>query len=775
MKLENQLSPHDQKLVSKLHDFVPNRVFDAHAHLQHADHFAPDNGLPFLPAGTGIGWEEYREQVLRWLPATTLEALFFGFPRVGNDRPAINEWLQGEANKSPGNRALALTSAGDDPQAVAAQIEQLGMVGMKPYHIYAERPDTMNASLEEFVPEWMWEICHGINGVLMIHLVRERALADEGNQKALRRLCLAYPNCRVVLAHVARSFNYRHGLEGLRSMQELDNVWVDTSAVCEAPAMREAIRVLGSHRVLFGTDYPVSNFRGTCTAAGDSFAWLYSDTAPPGTVPPGGEMTYVGLESLLGLREACEDSGLTTTDVQDIFYNNAQRLLAPHLLSEQPARSASGPERWSAARNKISGGTGLLSKRAEMFDPATWPSYFSRCSGCEVWDMEGRHFIDFAGGVGAILLGYADPDVTRAVRRRLDLGTYCTLVSPDEPELAELLLDLHPWASRVRYARGGGEALGIAVRIARAATNRSGIAFCGYHGWQDWYLAANLGDSAALDGHLLPGLEPLGVPRELRGTSVGFRYNDLASFEEALDRMDGRLAAVVMEPMRYNAPENDFLHRVAKRCRDAGGVFIVDEVTSGWRYGFPGALANFELDPDIAVYAKAMSNGFPCAAVVGRSEVMDAANASFISSSYWTDGVGPAAALASIRKMRDMQVQQLVWHVGESVQARLKALGAKHPSTHFTLRGMPCSQALSFDLGENATAAKTLMIRRMLQHGFLMSSAMYLMLAHTEEHISGMLAALDETLGEIGELVQAGTLQDAVGSNGATVGFARLN
>src|SRR5262249_18639084 len=150
----------------------------------------------------------------------------------------------------------------------------------------------------------------------------------------------------------------------------------------------------------------------------------------------------------------------------------------------------------------------------------------------------------------------------------------------------------------------------------------------------------------------------LGVPRELLGTSVPFKYNDLASFDQAMEKLDGRLAGVGMEPVRSQWPKDGFLEKIAKRCRDAGGGFMVDEVTSGWRFGFAGALTKIGVQPDVVVYAKAMSNGFPCAAIVGRGEVMDAANPSFISSSYWTDGVGPAASLACIRKMRDRGVQE---------------------------------------------------------------------------------------------------------------------
>lgn len=430
----------------------------------------------------------------------------------------------------------------------------------------------------------------------------------------------------------------------------------------------------------------------------------------------------------------------------------------------------SGPDLWQYARTLISGGTGLLSKRAERFDAREWPAYFSRCSGCEVWDLDGRRFIDFAGGVGAILLGYADADVNAAVERRVSNGNYCTLVSPEEVELAELLLELHPWAGRVRFARGGGEAMAIAVRIARAATGRSGVAFCGYHGWQDWYLAANLGEDAALDGHLLPGLQPLGVPRELAGTAHGFRYNELESFETVLASLGDDLAAVVMEPMRAQWPTSGFLETVAVRCRERGAVFILDEVTSGWRYGWPGAHAPLGIEPDIAVYAKAMSNGFPAAAIVGRPEVMDAANASFISSSYWTDGIGTTAALASLRKMASLRVQSEVWRRGKALQTSLHEIAGRYPQCELEIGGMPPSPSLNFNLGPSRDTATVLLTRGMLRRGFLLGTQVYVMWAHEGGHIASFLEALEETVAEIAELVAS----SAMGTEELDPGFRRL-
>ena len=379
--------------------------------------------------------------------------------------------------------------------------------------------DTNQARIEEFAPGWMWEICHDIEGVMVLHIMRSEGIADPDNLETIERLCNKFPNCRLVLAHIARSFNYRNARTALRKLEPLDNVVVDTSAVTEVEAMRVALDSLGPQRVLFGSDYMVSELRGKCFTMGNGFSWIYSDNLPSPVVTAFEDYALVGVESLLCIREAFDIGGFNATDAQDVFHDNALRLLSPHLDSTDVPTSPSGPELWSAARESISCGTGLLSKRAESFDPSTWPAYFSRASGSFIWDSEGRRFMDFTGGAGAILLGHSDPEVNAAVRRRISLGTYSILASPDEVPLAETLLELHPWADKVRYARGGGEALSVAARIARAATGRSKIVFCGYHGWSDWYLSANLSGTEALEGHLLPGLEPHGVPSELAGTA----------------------------------------------------------------------------------------------------------------------------------------------------------------------------------------------------------------------------------------------------------------
>jgi glutamate-1-semialdehyde 2,1-aminomutase len=778
LKLVTQLNDLDQRLRDRCLDgFLPQRIYDIHSHLYHTRHFAPGTMPSFLEANRGYGLRDFAEAMARWMPGRQVEGLFFGYPRAGNNRAGENAWLREQIEPVMGqsdSRALVLAAPGDDQAEVRRLLESRVFVGIKPYRFYADVADTNEAPIESFAPEWMWELCAAFDGVLMLHIMHADGITDPRNVEAIRRLCLRHPRCRLVLAHVARSFNYRHAREGLRALVDLPNAVVDTSAVTQAGAFRAALEILGPRRVLWGSDYMVSELRGSCITQGDGFTWIHPDDASAEKLSSVGGYTLVGIESLICLREACEDCGMNAADLQDIFCDNARRLLAAHLPTESRPAHLSGPELWAQAKTKISCGTGLLSKRAHLFDPQSWPSYFSRCKGAEVWDLDGRRFTDFTGGVGAILLGYGDDAVNAALKRRVGLGTYCTLASPDEVPLAELLLALHPWAGKVRYARGGGEALSLAVRIARAATGKSGVAFCGYHGWSDWYLAANLGEDDALDGHLLPGLEPRGVPRELGGTALPFRYNDLDSFKAALARLDGKLAAVVMEPMRSELPREGFLQQVAALCRAAGAVLVMDEVTSGWRFGFPGACPNLGLEPDLAVYAKAMSNGVPCAAVVGRDSVMEAANSSFISSSYWTDGLGPAAALACIGRMKRESVQEQVWQLGESLQHSLRGLASRHATLNLKIAGMPCAPSVAFALGEQSASAKALCIRGMLARGYLFSSQLYVMWPHHAAMVQGMLAALDETLQELSLALAEGRLAQAAGPMPASTGFARL-
>ncbi len=428
------------------------------------------------------------------------------------------------------------------------------------------------------------------------------------------------------------------------------------------------------------------------------------------------------------------------------------------------------------AKTLIPGGTQLLSKRPEMFAPDQWPAYYEKASGCQIVDLDGRSYLDMSYmGIGACLLGYNDAEVTAAVVRRVQAGSMGTLNCPEEIELARLLLAIHPWAQNVRYARTGGEAMAVAVRIARAHTGRDMVAFCGYHGWHDWYLAANRTTQSggdALQGHLLPGLAPRGVPSQLAGTALPFTYNNLDQLAQIVYDHGSRLAAVVMEPTRHSEPAIGFLAGAKELCERAGAVLIFDEISIGWRLVLGGAHLRFGVEPDIAVFAKAMGNGHPMAAVVGRADTMQAAQESFISSTYWTEGVGPVAALATIRKMQRVDVPTHVAAIGRRFRAGLAQIAARH-AVPLKLSGYPAMTYLAFD-HPDSLALQTLLTVRMLQQGILAGGGFYPSLAHTEDHVDQYLAAAEAIFAELAEAVRHNDAASRIGGPIRHSGFTRL-
>lgn len=431
-----------------------------------------------------------------------------------------------------------------------------------------------------------------------------------------------------------------------------------------------------------------------------------------------------------------------------------------------------GLELWNKAKEIIPGGTQLLSKRSEMFLPEQWPSYFKKAKGVEIWDLDDNKYIDMSiMGVGTCILGYADDDVNAAVKSAIDLGSMATLNSSEEVELAELLLSLHPWAGMVRYTKTGGEAMAIAVRIARAHTEKDKVAFCGYHGWHDWYLSANLANGKNLDGHLLPGLEPKGVPRCLIGTSIPFGYNKIEKLENIISQ-NKDIGAIVMEPVRHHEPKDDFLGEVRKIASEIGAVLIFDETTSGWRMNVGGIHELYGVYPDIAVYGKAMGNGFPMAAVVGKRAIMDVAQESFISSTYWTDRIGPTASLTTINKMQENNVPSHLCKIGSSISKGWKELAKAH-GLKIDVMGIPPLATFAF-AHEEGQALHTLFTQEMLDRGFLASKSVYASYSHTEGHVSKYLENVDGVFGLIKKATENGKVRDLLRGPVAHTGFKRL-
>ena len=380
-----------------------------------------------------------------------------------------------------------------------------------------------------------------------------------------------------------------------------------------------------------------------------------------------------------------------------------------------------GQELWKIAKSIIPGGNQLLSKRAEIFLPGLWPSYYSRAKGCEIWDLDGKVYYDFAGmGVTACTLGYSDEDVDNAVKNAIDKGSMGTLNSYEEVELALKLIELHPWSEMARFARTGGEACSIAVRIARAASGKDHIAFCGYHGWHDWYLSSNLSSEENLKEQLLPGLNPKGVPQGLKGTSHPFLYNDIDSFYAVCDKYSDQIGTIIMEPQRGVKPKDNFLKKIKEYANKKSIVLIFDEVTSGFHDYLGGKHMQLEIHPDIAIFAKALGNGYPIAAIIGRRAVMDAAQNTFVSSTMWTERIGFTAGLATVNKMEKYDVQKELNIYGKAIKNGWKKISGE-TNINIKIYGLDTIPYFSFKY-QNNDELMTFYIQEMLERGFLSNS-----------------------------------------------------
>ena len=432
----------------------------------------------------------------------------------------------------------------------------------------------------------------------------------------------------------------------------------------------------------------------------------------------------------------------------------------------------SGQKLWQRAKQIIPGGNMLLSKRAEMFLPDLWPTYFSKAKGCTVWDLEGNKFIDMSiMGIGTNILGYGHPEVDEAVKKTIEAGNMSTLNCPEEVYLAEKLIELHPWADMVRFARSGGEAVAIAVRVARAAVGKSKVAICGYHGWHDWYLAANLSDDKNLAGHLLPGLEPKGVPEELRGTILPFSYNKIEELDALINSHD--IGVIVMEVIRNYEPKDNFLHKVRKLASKHGIVLIFDECTSGFRQTFGGLHKQYGVEPDMAMFGKALGNGYGITAVIGKREIMEAAQTTFISSTFWTERIGPTAALKTLEVMEQIKSWEQITQIGLSIVDKWNILANKY-ELKINISGLPTLASFSFD-SPNALAYKTLITQEMLAKGYLASTGVFVCIEHTSEIVDDFFAEIDPIFAKIKECEEGHDVMSMLKGPVCHAGFKRLN
>ncbi len=387
------------------------------------------------------------------------------------------------------------------------------------------------------------------------------------------------------------------------------------------------------------------------------------------------------------------------------------------------------------ANQIIPGISGLLGKRPEMYLPGgNWPTYYSKAKGINLWDLNGKKYYDFTMvGIGTSVLGYSDEDINKTAIKAIKSGSMTTLNPPEDLELAELLLKIHPWADSVRYARTGGEAMSVAARLSRAYTGRDKILFCGYHGWHDWYLSANLKSKKKLNEHLLPGLEPLGVPKGLKGSVIPFRFNNWEDLENVVKKNAKKCAAIIMEPCRETMPHKDYLIELRKIATENKCILIFDEITSGWRLNTGGSHLKIKVNPDVVVYGKTISNGIPMAAIIGKKEIINFVLKTFVSSSFWTERVGPSCAITFIKKHQKLKLGNKLDQIGIKIKNIWKK-AAKENDLDIEINGI--NPLATFKLHtKNWPVTITYFNQEMLKYNILASDRCYANFKHDDKSV----------------------------------------
>ena len=394
----------------------------------------------------------------------------------------------------------------------------------------------------------------------------------------------------------------------------------------------------------------------------------------------------------------------------------------------------------------------LVSKNHNMILPKLWPTYFSKTRGYNIWDLEGKKYSDLSlMGVGTNTLGYSNKYVDKAVKEVISLGNISTLNCYEEVKLAEKLLSLHPWFQKAKFARTGGEANSIAIRIARSNTQNTNVALCGYHGWHDWYLSSNIGNNSSLDRHLLKGLNPVGVPKELKNTSFTFKYGDFKGLEKLIN--EKKIGIIKMEVCRSTEPNISFLKMIRDICDKKKIILIFDECTSGFRETLGALHKKIGIHPDISIFGKALGNGYAITAILGKDSIMDSASKSFISSTFWTERIGPTAALKTLEIMEKIRSWEKITDIGKNFIKIWKKISKKN-SLNIKIEGIPSLAKFFFE--KDHLVLKTLLTQEFLKYNILGTNSIYACTSHDEGALKKYEYFLDKIFYKISNIYRDG-------------------
>ena len=400
------------------------------------------------------------------------------------------------------------------------------------------------------------------------------------------------------------------------------------------------------------------------------------------------------------------------------------------------------------AKKIIPGGNGLLSKRSEMFLPGLWPTYYKKAKGCKIWDLNNKVYYDFAGmGVTSCILGYSDNDLNNSLFKGLKSGSMCTLNATEEVDLANELIKIHKWSNMVKFCKSGGEACMVAIRIARAFTNKENIAFCGYHGWHDWYLATNMSNKNNLDNQLLPGLKTKGVSSSFKNTIKPFMYNDLNSLKKIFNKKNHNVGVIIMEPRRGAKPKKNFLKQVKSIAKKNNAILIFDEITSGFKDNYGGIHLKYKVNPDIAIFGKSLGNGYPISAIIGKKKIMQVSQETFISSTMWTDRLGFIAGAETLKKLKKYKINKVISSYGKMIKNGWDKISKKY-KIDISISGLDTVLYLKFNYPNNSEIT-TFFTQEMLKKGYLAGSQVSTSFAYNKIIINDYLKAVDKVFNRI--------------------------
>jgi glutamate-1-semialdehyde aminotransferase len=396
------------------------------------------------------------------------------------------------------------------------------------------------------------------------------------------------------------------------------------------------------------------------------------------------------------------------------------------------------------ARGVIPSATQTFSKGPNQWVRGVSPHYLTHGEGAWVWDADGNKYLDYLMALGPIILGYRNGHVDEAVRHQVDCGPIFSQMHPLEVEVAELLVNVIPCAEMVRFAKTGSDATTGALRAARGYTGRDHIAYCGYHGWHDWYIGNTTRNK--------------GVPKPVAALSHSFVYNDITSLERLFAQFPDAIAAVIMEPVGVEMPKPGFLAAVRELCVRNDTVLIFDEIITGFRLHLGGAQALFGVTPDLACFGKAMANGYPLAAVVGRRDLMMVFDEIFFSGTFGGDVIALAACLATVEEIKSKDVISHNWRIGENLREGLARLISQHGLNDVVrVLGLPVRSVMTFpNCSENeGLVRRSLVMQECVKRGLLYFCSNNISYAHNESEVRFTLDVFAEVLPLVAAAFQA--------------------